>query len=134
MSAPEFLFRIVTPLRVLQRQIYRIRLKDRTGYFGIMKGHSDFLTVLEPSLGYYRDASGKEVFLAVDGGVFSVRDGVASLISRDVHESDDPEMLAELIEGTVSRRDESETALRQMLEGIEKAFLEKSISLARGRS
>ena len=89
MSAPSFTFRIVTPLKITERQVSHIRLKDETGYFGIMKGHTDFLTVLDPSLCYYTDAAGEEFFLAVDGGVLSMRDGLVSLTSRDIHESDD---------------------------------------------
>ena len=133
MSSVSFRLRIVTPVKMTEKDVHHIRLKDGTGFFGIMKGHSDFLTVLEPSLCYYTDAEGKESFLAVDGGTLSIREGVASLTSREVYESTDADKLAAIIDRTVTRRDESETALRGMLEGIERAFLEKSIAFVKRR-
>jgi F-type H+-transporting ATPase subunit epsilon len=128
-----FRLRIVTPVAMTEKDIQHIRLKDGTGFFGIMKDHADFLTVLEPSLCYYTDAEGKEFFLAVDGGILSTREGVVTLTSREVHESGDADRLAAIIQSTVVKRDESETALRGMLEGIERAFLEKSISFIKRR-
>jgi F-type H+-transporting ATPase subunit epsilon len=132
-SSSSLRLRIVTPVRMTEKDIRHIRLKDGTGFFGIMEGHTDFLTVLEPSLCYYADAEGKEFFLAVDGGILSIREGIVTLTSREVHESADADRLAAIIESTVVKRDESETALRGMLEGIEKAFLEKSISFVKRR-
>jgi F-type H+-transporting ATPase subunit epsilon len=125
--------RIVTPMQITEKDIHHIRLKDGTGFFGIMKGHTDFLTVLAPSLCYYTDAEGKESFLAVDGGILGIREGVVTLTSREVHESVDAGRLAAIIRSTVTKRDESETALRGMLEGMEKAFMEKSIAFIKKR-
>ena len=125
MSDVLFRLEIVTPAAMFSRDITHIRLKDESGFFGIMKGHADFLTVLLPSLCYYRDLSGKEVFLAVDAGVFSVRSGVATITSREVFESDDPRALAQLIETTFEERRKAETNLRAMLGNIEKSFMEK---------
>jgi F-type H+-transporting ATPase subunit epsilon len=132
-TASSFRFRIVTPLKTTEKDVHHIRLKDGTGFFGIMKGHTDFLTVLEPSLCYYSDAGGEEFFLAVDGGILSIREEVVSLTSREVYESGDAGQLAAIIESTVMKRDESETGLRGMLEGIERAFLEKSIAFIKRR-
>lgn len=134
MSHPSFRFRIVTPLEIIEKDVIHVRLKDETGFFGIMKGHTDLLTVLEPSLCYYTDAAGRESFLAVDGGILNIRKGVVSLTSREVHESTDAGKLAALIEKTAARRDESETVMRGMLEGIERAFLEKSIAFVKGKT
>ncbi len=131
MSDAVFRLEIVTPAAMFSRDITHIRLKDESGFFGVMKGHEDFLTVLLPSLCYYLDSSGKEVFLAVDAGVFSVRDGVAVLTSREVFESADPRKLAELIESAFEQRRQSEATLREMLGNIEKSFMEKMIGFLR---
>lgn len=128
-----FKLNIITPTRMFERDIRYIRLKDETGFFGIMKGHVDFLTILAPSLGYYTDKNGREVFLAVDGGVLSVREGVTTLASREVFESEDAEKLSEIIEKTILKRDKTETAFLEMLKGIERAFIEKSIKFERGK-
>ena len=73
---------IVTPTMSIEKDITYIRLKDETGFFGILKGHSNFITILVPSLCYYKDEQGKEVFLAVDEGIASVRDGTVTITSH----------------------------------------------------
>jgi F-type H+-transporting ATPase subunit epsilon len=134
MENGSFRLNIVTPPGIFARDITHIRLRDETGYFGIMKGHIDFLTVLVPSLCYYLDINGREVFLAVDTGIFSVRRGIATLSAREVFESEDPERLSEIIENTFMKRRKSEASLREMLGDIEKSFMEKTVELLRGAS
>jgi len=132
MKDSAFRLRIVTPLQISEREITHIRLKDASGFFGIMRNHFDFYTILEPSLCYFTGADGKEVFLAVNGGVLSVRHGMVTISSLEVYESEDAEKLSRIIESTVARRIESEMALRKTIENIERSFLEKNIELARG--
>jgi F-type H+-transporting ATPase subunit epsilon len=132
MSNSSFKLNIVTPAKIMEKDITYIRLKDETGFFGILKGHTNFLTVLVPSLCYYTDVNGKEVFLAVDEGVLSVREGTVTITSKEVFESDNAEKLAEIIENTLTKRDESEIAFRGMFEGIERSFMEKTIKLVKG--
>jgi F-type H+-transporting ATPase subunit epsilon len=127
MSNTSFKLNIVTPKQILEREITYIRFKDETGFFGIMKGHIDFLTVLVPSLCYYRDINDREIFLAVDRGILNVREGVVFLTSREVFESEDAESLSEKIDKTILKRAESEKAFLKMLEGIERSFMEKTL-------
>ena len=126
-----FRLSVVTPTSMFEREIKHIRLKDETGFFGVMKNHIDFLTVLVPSLCYYRDVRDRETFLAVNGGILDVRGGTASLTSREVHESEDADKLAEIIEKTILDRTGAEQAFRKMLEGIERSFVEKTIEFVR---
>lgn len=132
MSNSSFKLSIVTPTKILEKDITYIRLKDETGFFGILNRHTNFLTVLVPSLCYYTDLNGKEVFLAVDEGILSVREGTVTITSKEVFESDNAEKLAEMIENTLTKRDESEIAFRGMFEGIERSFMEKTIKLVKG--
>ena len=131
MSNTSFRLNVVTPMRMFERDIRYIRLRDETGFFGIMKGHIDFLTVLIPSLCYYTDTNNKEIFLAVDGGILSVRGEMVSLTSKQVFESEDAEKLAETIKNTLWKREESEKAFLKMLEGIERSFMEKTTEFLR---
>jgi len=131
MKDSSFRLNIVTPAGIFSRDISHLRLKDESGAFGIMKGHIDFLTVLVPSLCYYRDENGKEMFLAVDEGIFTVRDGVATLTSKEIFESEDAEKLAELMESTFEQRRKAEAGLREMLGNIEKSFIEKTAAFLR---
>jgi F-type H+-transporting ATPase subunit epsilon len=131
MSDAIFRLEIVTPSAMFSRDITHIRLRDESGFFGIMKGHTDFMTVLVPSLCYFRDSSGREVYLAVDAGFVTVRKGVATVTSREVFEGKDPQKLAELIESTFEKRRKSEATLREMLGNIEKSFMEKMVGVLR---
>lgn len=131
MNDRTFRLTIVTPRKIEERDVMHIRLMDATGYFGIMQGHIDFLTVLEPSLCYYSDAGGKETFLAVDGGILTVRGGSVTLTSREAYEGDEAERLKEIIEAAAAKRKESERALVTMFESIERSFIEKAAAVTR---
>lgn len=132
MEKRSFKLRIVTPARVFEREVVHIRLRDESGFFGVMKDHADFLTVLVPSLCYFRDARGREQFLAVDEGIFSVNGGLAVLTSREVFESEDAEKLVDIVDRTFLQRREAEMALREMLGDMERSFMEKTLLLLRG--
>ena len=134
MSDLLFTLRMVTPPKITEKQIKAIRLKDGSGFFGIMKGHIDFVTAIEPSLCYYLDENDREVFLAVDGGLVSVKAGIVTITSREIFESDDAEKLAEIIENTMVKRDASELSFFNMIKGIERSFMEKTLESARGGS
>ena len=134
MSDSLFTLRIVTPPKITEKRIKTIRLKDGSGFFGIMKGHINFVTVIEPSLCYYLDENDREVFLAVDGGIVSVNGGMVTITSRAIFESDDAEKLAEIIENTMVKRDSSERSFLNMIKGIERSFMEKTLEFVRGGS
>lgn len=68
---------ITTPYtRVLRTEdAVHVRAEDSSGAFGILQGHADFLTVLAISVLTWRDERGREHYVAVRGGMLSVRDG-----------------------------------------------------------
>lgn len=134
MSDSLFTLRIVTPPKTAEKRIKAIRLKDETGFFGIMKGHINFVTALVPSLCYYLDENDREVFLAVDGGIVSIKEGMMTITSREIFESDDAEKLSEIIENTMVKRDSSERSFLNMIKGIERSFMEKTLESVRGGS
>ena len=134
MSDSLFTLRIVTPPKITEKRIKTIRLKDGSGFFGIMKGHINFVTAIEPSLCYYLDENDREVFLAVDGGIVSIKGGMVTITSRAIFESDDAEKLAEIIENTMVKRDSSERSFLNMIKGIERSFMEKTLEFVRGGS
>jgi F-type H+-transporting ATPase subunit epsilon len=134
MNGPVFILNIVTPSVIMERKIQALRLADETGSFGILKGHTDFLTVLQPSLGYYIDAEGKETFLAVDGGILTIRKGAVTLTTRELFESPDADKLAMLMKQAIQKREKNERSFYSMLQGIEKSFIEKTVSLGRDRT
>ena len=134
MSDSLFTLKIVTPPKITEKRIKAVRLKDGSGFFGIMKGHINFATALEPSLCYYLDENDREVFLAVDGGIASIKGGMVTITSRAIFESDDAEKLAEIIDNTMVKKDASELSFLNMIKGIERSFMEKTLESLRGGS
>lgn len=122
MSDSLFTLRIVTPPKITEKRVKAIRLKDGSGFFGIMKGHINFVTAIEPSLCYYLDENDREVFLAVDGGIVSIKGGMVTITSREIFESDNAEKLSEIIENTMVKRDSSERSFFNMIRGIERSY------------
>jgi F-type H+-transporting ATPase subunit epsilon len=55
--------------------VIHLRAEDASGAFGILRGHADFLTVLETSVVSWRQAAGAERHCAVRGGVLTVSGG-----------------------------------------------------------
>lgn len=131
MNGGLFTVRFVTPLEIFEREVLSLRLKDSSGYFGIMKGHADFMTALVPALGFYRDGSGTEVFLAVKGGLAAVRHAGVTVLSREIIESADADELSRRLKEGLEEKDRYETAFRKMLSGIENAFWQKKIESER---
>lgn len=133
MNGPSFKLRVLTVAKVFERDVTYLRLKDETGYFGIMKGHTDFITAIVPSLGYYTDINGKEVYIAANGGIFSVRDGIATLSVRELFESDNAEMLSGIIKLEAAKGDMTEATCARMIKNIERMFIEKALRSLRER-
>jgi F-type H+-transporting ATPase subunit epsilon len=133
MSAASFPLRVITPQRFFEREVSYLRLRDRTGFFGIMRGHTALLTLLDTALGYYRTPDGAEIFLAVDGGLFSVENGRATISSPELFEGADAADLARRIEQTRARRQESERIFSKMIDGLEREFVKKTLTFLKGK-
>ena len=129
MNGDSFRLEIMTPPQVATWEVRSLLLKDRTGSFGIWKGHCDCLAKLTPSLAHIVDVAGDEHFLAVEGGIFIMQAGTAAIISGEVFESRVVAQLAETIDTTFARRDAAEQAISRMVSGIERSFLKKATLL-----
>jgi len=68
---------VTTPLSVVVdvADVRHIRAEDETGAFGILPGHADFVTVLTVAVLTWRDEAERVHYIAVRGGVLTVRDG-----------------------------------------------------------
>lgn len=134
MNESSFQLEIMTPQYIATWEVHSLRLMDETGFFGIRRGHCDFLTVLVPALGSFIDVDGVEHFLAVNGGLFTMCGGLATLTAGEAFEGDDASRLAENIDVALTRRDSAEQAIAHMVAGIENSFLEKMSATSRGGS
>lgn len=68
---------VATPLATLldAEPVVAVRAEDRSGGFGILSGHTDFLTALPSSVLRWRLANGQEHFCAVRAGLLRVAGG-----------------------------------------------------------
>lgn len=83
--------RVTTPLSLVvdADEVIHVRAEDETGAFGILPGHSDFVTVLTVSVISWRQESGAERHVAVRSGVLTVRDGErVDIASREAVDED----------------------------------------------
>lgn len=83
---------VATPLAIVVDavDIAHLRAEDASGAFGILPGHTDFVTALEVSVISWRDRQGVERHIAVHGGVLEVRGGKAiAIATREAVAGDD---------------------------------------------
>lgn len=91
---------ITTPTAVIidDPDVTAVRAQDESGGFGILKGHTNFLTVLTISVVSWRRADDRQRFCAVRRGVFSVSGGSEVTIStREAIPGDDLDHLEQVV-------------------------------------
>lgn len=101
---------VTTPIAVIvdARDVRHVRAEDETGSFGILPEHADFITVLAVSVITWRDHRDEEHFVAVRGGVLTVRGG--DLVEVATREAVGEETLRRLGQAVLARfREETET-------------------------
>ena len=77
---------VTTPISVIldRDDVTYIRAEDETGAFGILPGHADFLTALSVSVVVWRNGTDIDHFIAVRGGIMTVRHGdTVEIATRD---------------------------------------------------
>ncbi len=87
---------ITTPTAVVvdYADVDSVRAEDESGSFGILDGHTDFLTALAVSVVGWRRANGQEGFCAVRRGVLTVDGGHhVAIATRQAVVGDDLERL-----------------------------------------
>ena len=77
MSATTLHLTITTPTSLLvdEEDIVAVRAEDQSGDFGILPGHTEFLTALPASVVRWHRADGRVRYCAVQGGLMTVEDG-----------------------------------------------------------
>jgi F-type H+-transporting ATPase subunit epsilon len=88
--------RVTTPTSVVTdaQGITHVRAEDATGAFGLLPGHTEFVTVLAISVLSYRDSTGGERHVAVRGGVLRMSDGATvEVATREAIANDDLDAL-----------------------------------------
>lgn len=86
--------RIMTPLAIIvDEPASSLRAMDASGSFGILPGHTDFLTRLAVSVVSWTAPDGTAHFCAVRGGALTVNAGQVAIATREAVTGDDLAML-----------------------------------------
>ncbi|MBE9636338.1 F0F1 ATP synthase subunit epsilon [Salipiger mangrovisoli] len=74
---------ITTPMSLLvdETGVQSVRAEDRSGCFGILPGHTEFMTVLPASVLRWRTAQGALRFCALRSGLLTVENGTAVAVA-----------------------------------------------------
>lgn len=113
----------------IELEVTYLKLRDESGYFGLMANHTEFLTVVEPGLGVYYDLKGKPKYLATDGGFLFFQQGSCLLAVYEFFEGESPEELANLIREKIKKRREREEHYRKLIKEIEEAYLTRTLEI-----
>lgn len=116
---------------VFDEDVDFLRAEDYTGTFGILSRHTDFLTILKPSVVIVKKG-GDEIYLAVKGGVLSFQNNRAKISTEAAIEGKSLEELHEVVMQEFMKKTERERILGEALKNMEKDFLKRLIDLERG--
>ena len=109
-----------------------VRAEDSSGAFGILHGHADFLTVLAISVLAWRDRRGREHYVAVRGGMLSVRDGSSvSVATPEAVPGDDLHRLEADVLTRFQRQLDEERAARTAAQRLHLAAIRQIMQLLR---
>lgn len=126
-----FPLRLRTPKGlVFDGPVSSVVAEDLDGWFGISPGRADFVAALPPGLLVLRDEEG-EAFVAMAGGLLSLRSGECRVMARNVVMSRKLETIADevekLLEERRQRRGDRVAAIHDLVrEALKRLLREKS--------
>jgi F-type H+-transporting ATPase subunit epsilon len=128
---PTFSVRIVTPsdLKKVDR-VSLFRAEDRSGSFGILPRHIEFLTILEPSIAIAL-IDGEEEYFAFNGGILSFKKEMLTITTKEFVQSSQIGELKGIIERFYTQQREKESIFHLNMKNLQKAFFKKMIELER---
>ncbi|MYM57107.1 F0F1 ATP synthase subunit epsilon [Thalassovita mangrovi] len=106
---------VSTPTAMIEdvEDVRHVRAEDETGAFGILPGHTDFVTVLPISVVTWQAEDGREGFILVRQGVMTVRDGSrVEIAARGGYRHDELPELGAAVWDELRRADEEEDVTR----------------------
>jgi F-type H+-transporting ATPase subunit epsilon len=128
---PTFSAHIITPSHLKKiANISFFRAEDRSGSFGILPRHTEFLTILEPSIAI-AVIDGKEEYFAFNGGILSFKKETLTVTTKEFVQSSEVGELKGIIEQVFKQRKEKESIFHLNMANLEKAFFKKIIELER---
>lgn len=121
---------ITTPTTVVidVQDVTAVRAEDASGSFGILEGHTDFLTVLAISLLRWRASDGSEHYCALRQGVLTVKAGQEVMVAtREAVLGTDPDRLEDAVLSRFRSSAEEEESARADAARLELAAIRRII-------
>jgi len=106
--------------------------EDASGRFGLRAGHVRFMTCLEYGLCRFSTVDGVWHYLAIPGGVLYFFNNVLSLYARRYFLDTDYERILETLEHDLMADERNLETIRQSIDRLEKAVLQRIIELGKG--
>jgi F-type H+-transporting ATPase subunit epsilon len=128
---PTFSARIITPSRIERvDSISFFRAEDKSGSFGILPRHIEFLTILEPSIAIAAIEE-KEEYFAFNGGILSFKKEILTITTKEFVQNSRVDELRASIEHFFKEQKDKESLFHLNMENLQKAFFKKIIELER---
>ena len=128
---PTFSMHIVTPSDIkIVPNVSLFRGEDRSGSFGILSRHIEFLTILEPSIAIAL-VDGTEEYFAFNGGILSFKKETLTITTKEFVQSSRIGDLRGIIERFYKEQQEKESIFHLNMKNLQKAFFKKMIELER---
>lgn len=128
---PTFSVHIVTPSLIKRvDNVSFFRAEDRSGSFGILSRHIEFLTILEPSIAIALIGEEEEYF-AFNGGILSFKKEMLTITTKEFVQSSQIGELKKIIERYFKEQREKESIFHLNMKNLQKAFFKKMIELER---
>ena len=122
--------KVMTPIRiVLDEPAEKITAEARNGSFCLLPRHIDFLAALVPGILFFENRDGREVFLAMDGGVLVKCGDEVSVSTRTAVKGRDLESLRQTLDQEMLQQDERERKTRTVLARLETNFARRFMEM-----
>ena len=125
---------VTTPTRLVvdDSAVVALSAEDETGCFAIWPRHADFLTALLPSVVSWRQASGREQYCAVHGGLLTVAGGArVAVTTRQAIVGDDLGALEAEVRRAFAASAERESQARSDAARLHAAAIRRILGYAR---
>lgn len=125
--------KVLLPHEVLvDEDTSKIIAEAENGSFCLKPRHVDFVSALSPGLLSFVDATGSEVFLAVDEGIL-VKCGAEVLVScRNAVRGEDLAQLQQIVDERFTALDEQERLARSAVARLEAGMVRRFIEFEKG--
>ncbi len=116
--AEKLFLEVVTPQNaVVSEEVESVVAPGSEGEFGVLKGHTTFLTSLKTGILRYKDASSKDRYLFINGGFAEVLPDKVSILAESAERRKDidvarAEQAKKRAEDRLSRRSETIDSVR----------------------